>query len=74
MQSNVTMKVLLTHNFIKVYFDNLNTAQHKLLDAVLADAPCNVAIEADGYICKAKQDKLYKVLYILSNSFSIELI
>ena len=72
--NNKTVKVLMCPTFIKVYFDNLTSEQHRCLDSTLAKAPGQVTLEHDGYIVKAKQETLYKVLYILCNSFSIELI
>ena len=71
---NQTMKVLLTPKYIKVYFDNLNTEQHKLLDSTLAKALGHITLEPDGYIITATPENLYKTIYTLCNSFSIELI
>ena len=74
MQDNHTMKILLTPKFIKVYIDNLTYVQRKMLDKTLLDVQATVTFEADGYIITAKPEKLYKALYTLCNSFSIELI
>ena len=74
MQANQTMKVLLTPKFIKVYIDNLNSEQRKLLDNTLIHVYGSVGFDGDGYIITAKPEKLYKAIYALCNSFSIELL
>lgn len=71
---NQTMNVLLSPKFIKVYIDNLNNDQRKLLDNTLIHVYGTVSLEPDGYIITAKPEQLYKVLYTLCNSFSIELV